>query len=96
MDDIGELYYLFPELKDNIVVEKKVGQGCKIFEKRNLSEDQKFIGNFLKFLGTFSYVYSAHFLKKTDEKVALKYIIPTSSPSRTKQEIECLMNIGFV
>jgi hypothetical protein len=39
MDDIGELYYLFPELKDNIVVEKKVGQGCKIFEKRNLSED---------------------------------------------------------
>ena len=34
-----KLYYLFPELKDNIVVEKKVGQGCKIFEKRNLSED---------------------------------------------------------
>lgn len=27
MDDIDELYYLFPELKDNIVVEKKVGQG---------------------------------------------------------------------
>ena len=31
MDDIQELYYLFPEIKNQIVVEKKVGQGK--FEK---------------------------------------------------------------
>lgn len=70
MDDVDELYSLFPELKEQIVVEKKVGQG------------------------TFSYVYSAHFIKNQNEKIALKYIIPTSSPSRTKQEIECLLNSG--
>jgi hypothetical protein len=27
MDDIEELYYLFPQIKENIKVEKKVGQG---------------------------------------------------------------------
>ncbi len=27
MDDINELYYLFPDIKENIIVEKKVGQG---------------------------------------------------------------------
>ena len=27
MDDIKELYHLFPDLKENIVIEKKVGQG---------------------------------------------------------------------
>lgn len=70
MDNVDDLYNLFPELKDHIIIEKKVGQG------------------------TFSFVYSAHFIKKTDEKIALKYIIPTSSPSRSKQEIECLLNIG--
>ncbi len=29
MDDIQELYYLFPEIKEHIIVEKKVGQGIK-------------------------------------------------------------------
>lgn len=37
-----------------------------------------------------------HFCKKPTEKVAIKYVIPTSSPSRTKQEIECLLNIGYL
>ena len=27
MDDIQELYYLFPEIKEHISIEKKVGQG---------------------------------------------------------------------
>ena len=27
MDDINELYYLFPQVKENIFIEKKVGQG---------------------------------------------------------------------
>lgn len=27
MDDIQELYSLFPEVKDHIFVEKKIGQG---------------------------------------------------------------------
>ena len=27
MDDIEELYYLFPEIKSQIIIEKKVGQG---------------------------------------------------------------------
>jgi hypothetical protein len=44
--------------------------------------------------GTFSYVYFAHLIDNENEKFALKYIIPTSSPSRTKQEIECLLKIG--
>lgn len=70
MDDVQELYYIFPQLKEHIVVEKKVGQG------------------------TFSYVYSGYYRRDKKEKLALKYIIPTSSPSRTKQEIECLLNIG--
>ena len=70
MDDIQELYYLFPEIKEHIKVEKKVGQG------------------------SFSFVYMGYFLHDHEEKLALKYIIPTSSPSRTKQEIECLLNIG--
>lgn len=30
MDDIQELYYLFPEIKEHIAVEKKVGQGMYI------------------------------------------------------------------
>ena len=72
MDNIDELYYLFPEIKQHISVEKKVGQG------------------------TFSYVYLGHFCRNESEKLALKYIIPTSSPLRTKQEIECLMNIGYI
>jgi cell division control protein 7 len=72
MDDIEELYHLFPEIKQNINIEKKVGQG------------------------TFSFVYLGHFHKRPAERVALKYIIPTSSPNRTKQEIECLLNIGLV
>ena len=29
MDDIQELYSLFPEIKEHIFVEKKVGQGIK-------------------------------------------------------------------
>jgi cell division control protein 7 len=70
MDDIEELYGLFPEIKQNVFIEKKVGQG------------------------TFSYVYQGYFYRKPAEKLALKYIIPTSSPARTKQEIECLLNIG--
>ena len=71
MDDIQELYYLFPKIKENIIVEKKVGQG------------------------TFSFVYLGRFKRNENEKVALKYIIPTSAPTRTKQEIECLLNIGY-
>lgn len=70
MDSIDELYHIFPEISNQIVVEKKVGQG------------------------TFSYVYLGYFHKNNEEKVALKYIIPTSSPSRTKQEIECLLSFG--
>jgi hypothetical protein len=31
MDDIQELYYLFPEIKEHIQIEKKVGQGCRFF-----------------------------------------------------------------
>jgi hypothetical protein len=27
MDDIEELYHLFPEIKSQIIIEKKVGQG---------------------------------------------------------------------
>jgi len=27
MDDINELYFLFPQVKENIFIEKKVGQG---------------------------------------------------------------------
>ena len=50
---------------------------------------------FLKIKGTFSFVYAAHFFNNVNEKIALKYIIPTSSPSRTKQEIDCLLNIGY-
>jgi hypothetical protein len=46
--------------------------------------------------GTFSFVYMGSFLNNPDDKVALKYIIPTSAPTRTKQEIECLLNIGLV
>ncbi|RNA45175.1 cell division cycle 7-related kinase isoform X2 [Brachionus plicatilis] len=70
MDDIEDLYNLFPEIKDHICVSKKIGQG------------------------TFSYVYLGQVLSKPDKKVALKYVIPSSSPSRTKQEIDCLLNIG--
>ncbi|CAF0937734.1 unnamed protein product [Brachionus calyciflorus] len=70
MDDIQELFSLFPEIKEHILVTKKIGQG------------------------TFSYVYLGEFYQNKEEKVALKYIIPTSSPSRTKQEIDCLLNIG--
>ena len=70
MDDIDELYNIFPQIKDKIKIVKKVGQG------------------------TFSYVYLAYLLSDTNEKLALKYVIPTSSPSRTKQEIECLYKIG--
>jgi hypothetical protein len=36
-----------------------------------------------------------HFCRNENEKIALKYVIPISSPSRTKQEIECLINIGY-
>ena len=50
--------------------------------------------NCLFIAGTFSYVYSGYFSRNKKEKLALKYIIPTSSPMRTKQEIECLFNIG--
>lgn len=71
MDDIQELYHLFPEIKEHIRVVKKVGQG------------------------TFSFVYLGNFVENEEEKLALKYIIPTSSPSRSKQEIDCLLNIGF-
>ena len=46
--------------------------------------------------GTFSYVYMGYFKKNNEEKVALKYIIPTSAPTRTKQEIECLLNFGYL
>lgn len=31
MDDIQELYHLFPEIKEHIRVVKKVGQGFSIF-----------------------------------------------------------------
>lgn len=56
-----------------------------------------FFKYFLQFiLGTFSFVYLGRFLKRPEEKIALKYVIPTSSPSRTMQEIECLLNIGHV
>ena len=35
MDDINELYYLFPEVKENIFIEKKVGQGSiELISKR--------------------------------------------------------------
>jgi hypothetical protein len=70
MDDIEELYHLFPKIKNEIKIVKKVGQG------------------------TFSFVYLAHLVDDENERFALKYIIPTSSPSRTKQEIECLLKIG--
>lgn len=36
-----------------------------------------------------------YFRRDTSEKVALKYIIPTSAPWRTKHEIECLLNMGY-
>lgn len=45
-------------------------------------------------IGTFSYVYLAHLIDDETERFALKYIIPTSSPARTKQEIDCLLKIG--
>ncbi len=44
--------------------------------------------------GTFSYVYMGCFRRNKKEKVALKYLIPTSTPTRTKQEVECLLNMG--
>ena len=98
MDDIQELYHLFPELKDHILIEKKIGQGLLskymyFILKRFIS---KFDTNRKKFLnkGTFSFVYLGHFHRNEKEKLALKYVIPTSSPSRTQQEIECLLNIG--
>lgn len=36
MDDINELYSLFPELKAHICVEKKIGQGIYIINICNL------------------------------------------------------------
>lgn len=95
MDDVQELYQIFPELKEHIVVEKKVGQGKKIiFDKWKKIQFKILISVYTS--GTFSYVYSGYFCRNKNEKLALKYIIPTSSPSRTKQEIECLLNIGCV
>ncbi|XP_022673099.1 cell division cycle 7-related protein kinase-like isoform X3 [Varroa destructor] len=44
--------------------------------------------------GTFSYVYKARLKARPDECFALKYIIPTSHPSRIMKELKYLNDIG--
>ncbi|OQR80414.1 cell division cycle 7-related protein kinase-like [Tropilaelaps mercedesae] len=44
--------------------------------------------------GTFSYVYKARLKVRPDEFFALKYIIPTSHPSRIMKELKYLNDIG--
>ena len=47
-------------------------------------------------IGTFSSVYVAKLKKPETAKdlFALKYIIPTSHPSRVENELRCLYEIG--
>ena len=51
MDDVDELYSLFPELKEQIVVEKKVGQGllASYFFLLSLVHDQTFNNKNIKY-----------------------------------------------
>jgi len=44
--------------------------------------------------GTFSKVYVAQFKSYPDEVVAIKYIVPTSSPTKIKNELACLQTLG--
>ena len=45
--------------------------------------------------GTFSVVWRAR-CRATNEEVALKIVTPTSGPSRTANEMDLLLNHGFV
>ncbi|ESN96602.1 hypothetical protein HELRODRAFT_95512 [Helobdella robusta] len=44
--------------------------------------------------GTFSLVYLASLKRHPEVKFALKYILPTSHPSRTENELRCLKELG--
>ncbi len=44
--------------------------------------------------GTFSSVYLAALKGVPEEKVAIKHLVPTSSPSRIENEIYCLQLMG--
>ena len=51
---------------------------------------------FSAFSGTFSKVYVAQLKSYPDEVVAIKYLVPTSSPTKVKNELACLQKLGYV
>lgn len=44
--------------------------------------------------GTFSKVYLASFNEDSTEMIALKHLVPTSSPGRIENELNCLQTLG--
>ena len=46
------------------------------------------------FSGTFSKVYVAQLKSYPDEVVAIKYLVPTSLPTKVKNELACLQKLG--
>ena len=108
-NEISKMLQFVPQVGDIFDVKDKVGEGKLSllnysyhallnqifrFSFRLFTNDDLKIPSFL-FIGTFSKVFRAatkHSAKK--QEFALKYLIPTSKPSRIASELLCLKEIG--
>ena len=82
MDDINEIYNLFPEIKENIFIEKKVGQGNKFEMNRGL--DKRFLIASKKIIYAIKIIFVETISRGSSNWVATKTIFATREVGMSK------------